>query len=93
MKCYFPTFQTGFKIACALLCSAPTFSFGQAGNEASSGAIIVLSAKGLVQAIDPQGNLVLGTLKPGAVLAEGYSLKTGFGGSCPTLLKWNGCNT
>ena len=31
MKRYFPTFQTGFKIACALLCSAPTFSFGQAG--------------------------------------------------------------
>ena len=85
MKRYFPTFQTSFKIACALLCSAPTFSFGQAGNEASSGAIIVLSAKGLVQAIDPQGNLVLGTLKPGAVLAEGYSLKTGFGGEAALL--------
>ena len=85
MKRYFPTFQTSFKIACALLCSVPTFSFGQAGNEASSGAIIVLSAKGLVQAIDPQGNLVLGTLKPGAVLAEGYSLKTGFGGEAALL--------
>ena len=85
MKRYFPTFQTSFKIACALLCSVPTFSFGQAGNEASSGAIIVLSAKGLVQALDPQGNLVLGTLKYGAVLAEGYSLKTGFGGEAALL--------
>lgn len=62
-----------------------TFAFAhylwsQDKGEPKPGAIIVLSAKGLVQAIDPAGNVVAGTLKPGAVLAEGYSLKTGFGG-------------
>ena len=51
----------------------------------SSGSVIILSAKGLVQAIDPAGNLVNGILKPGAVLAEGYSLKTGFGGEASLL--------
>jgi len=54
--------------------------WSQDKGEPKPGAIIVLSAKGLVQAIDPAGNVVAGTLKPGAVLAEGYSLKTGFGG-------------
>ena len=62
-----------------------TFAFAhylwsQDKGEPKPGAIIVLSAKGLVQAIDPAGNVVAGTLKPGAVLAEGYSLKTGFEG-------------
>ncbi|MDG1139409.1 MAG: FecR family protein [Opitutales bacterium] len=57
----------------------------QDGGEPKPGAIIVLSAKGLVQAIDPAGNVVPGTLKPGAVLAEGYSLKTGFGGEAAML--------
>jgi hypothetical protein len=56
------------------------FLWSQDKGEPKPGAIIVLSAKGLVQAIDPAGNVVAGTLKPGAVLAEGYSLKTGFEG-------------
>ena len=51
----------------------------------SAGSIIVLSAKGLVQAIDQQENLVNGVLTPGAVLAEGYSIKTGFGGEASLL--------
>tara|TARA_B100001093_G_scaffold517697_1_gene600056 strand:+ start:154 stop:2679 length:2526 start_codon:yes stop_codon:yes gene_type:complete len=58
---------------------------GQANGDVKPGAIILLSAKGLVQAIDPNGNVVAGTLKPGAVLAEGYSLKTGFGGEAAML--------
>ena len=67
-----------------ILCLSITVS-GQDNGDPKPGAIIVLSAKGLVQAIDPAGNVVAGTLKPGAVLAEGYSLKTGFGGEAAML--------
>ena len=58
---------------------------GQANGEVKPGAIIVLSAKGLVQAVDPAGNAVSSVIKSGAVLAEGYTLKTGFGGEAAVL--------
>ena len=53
-------------------------SWGQANNQTTSGAIILLSSKGLVQVLDPLGNQVAGPLNPGTVLAEGFSVKTGF---------------
>ncbi len=68
-----------------VFCGIPLHTSGQANENVKPGAIILLSAKGLVQAIDPVGNVVAGILKPGAVLAEGYSLKTGFGGEAALL--------
>ena len=62
-----------------------TLSWGQANNQASSGAIILLKSKGLVQVLDPSGNQVAGPLNPGTVLAEGFSVKTGFAGEVSVL--------
>ena len=53
-------------------------SWAQKNEQPSSGAIILLSSKGLVQVMDPSGNLVAGRLGPGSVLAQGFSIKTGF---------------
>ena len=58
---------------------------GQLNGEIKPGAIIVLSAKGLVQAVDPAGNAVSSAIKSGAILTEGYTLKTGFGGEATVL--------
>ena len=81
MKHYFRFIKTYiFIILASVFYISPLQMSGQANGEVKPGAIILLSAKGLVQAIDPNGNVVAGILKPGAVLAEGYSLKTGFGG-------------
>ena len=52
-------------------------------NEA--GAIIVISSKGNVNAISPTGQVVPSILKPGTVLAEGYSVKTGLTGEASIL--------
>ena len=57
----------------------------QINDEVSSGAIIFLSSKGLVQVLDPSGNVVSANLQPGAVLADGFSIKTGFSGECAVL--------
>ena len=62
-----------------------THSWGQANNQTTSGAIILLSSKGLVQVLDPLGNQVAGPLNPGTVLAEGFSVKTGFAGEVSVL--------
>jgi hypothetical protein len=62
-----------------------THSWGQANNQATSGAVILLSSKGLVQVLDPSGNQVAGPLNPGTVLAEGFSVKTGFAGEVSVL--------
>jgi hypothetical protein len=42
-----------------------------------SGAIIVLNASGLVEAISPDGKKVPGLVKRGSVLTEGFTIKTG----------------
>ena len=81
MKHYCQFTRTLISVIFALVfCGIPLHTSGQANENVKPGAIILLSTKGLVQAIDPVGNVVAGILKPGAVLAEGYSLKTGFGG-------------
>ena len=86
MKHYFRFIKTYiFIILASVFYISPLQMSGQANGEVKPGAIILLSAKGLVQAIDPNGNVVAGILKPGAVLAEGYSLKTGFGGEAAML--------
>ena len=86
MKHYFRFIKTYiFIILASVFSISPLQMSGQANGEVKPGAIILLSAKGLVQAIDPNGNVVAGILKPGAVLAEGYSLKTGFGGEAAML--------
>ena len=65
-----------------LLCNK---SWAQANEGASPGAIIMLSSQGLVQALDPAGNLVAGALSPGTVLAQGFSIKTGLTGEVSML--------
>ena len=60
-------------------------SWGQVNDKASKGAIIILSSKGLVQVLDPSGNQVAGPLNPGTVIAEGFSMKTGFAGEVSVL--------
>ena len=86
MKHYFRFIKTYiFIIFASVFYISPHQMSGQANGDVEPGAIIILSAKGLVQAIDPDGNVVAGILKPGAVLAEGYSLKTGFGGEAALL--------
>lgn len=86
MKHYFRFVRTYiFFIFASVFYIVPLQMSGQPNGEVKPGAIILLSAKGLVQAIDPDGNVVAGVLKPGAVLAEGYSLKTGFGGEAAML--------
>lgn len=50
-----------------------------------TGAIIVLSSKGTVNAISPTGQVVPSILKSGTVLAEGFSIKTGLTGETSIL--------
>ena len=59
-------------------------SLGQVGV-LDSGAIIVLSSKGLVEVTDPQGKIITKTLKPGSVLSEGFTIRTGLTGEMSAL--------
>ena len=59
-------------------------SLGQGGG-LESGAIIVLSSKGLVEVTDPQGKIITKTLKPGTVLTEGFTIRTGLTGEMSAL--------
>ena len=44
------------------------------------GAVIVISAKGNVQAIGENGDILPTKIKPGTILAQGFALQTGVGG-------------
>ena len=59
-------------------------SLGQGGG-LESGAIIVLSSKGLVEVTDPLGKIITKTLKPGTVLTEGFTIRTGLTGEMSAL--------
>jgi hypothetical protein len=58
---------------------------GQIKNVTASGSIIVLTSKGMVNAITPTGKIMPNLIKPGTVLAEGFSVKTGLAGESSIL--------
>lgn len=55
------------------------------GGGLETGAVIVLSSKGLVEVTDPKGKIITKTLKPGMVLAEGFTIRTGITGEMSAL--------
>jgi hypothetical protein len=58
---------------------------GQIKNVTADGSIIVLTSKGMVNAISPTGKILPSLIKPGTVLAEGFSVKTGLAGESSIL--------
>lgn len=70
--------------AAIFLLAFASSSLGQRGGS-ESGAIIVLSSKGLVEVTDTQGKTITKTLKPGTVLTEGFTIRTGFTGEMSAL--------
>ena len=55
------------------------------GGGLETGAVIVLSSKWLVEVTDPKGKIITKTLKPGMVLAEGFTIRTGITGEMSAL--------
>jgi hypothetical protein len=79
---YLPRFILLFLFRVLLL---PFCFFVQNIEANEAGAIIVLSSKGIVNAISPTGQVVPSILKSGTVLAEGFSIKTGLTGETSIL--------
>ena len=69
-----------FRVSLLLICG-----IGQIKNATASGSIIVLTSKGMVNAITPTGKILPSLIKPGTVLAEGFSVKTGLAGESSIL--------
>ena len=85
MISFFVRFRRVEKIYAALFLFAfASSSLGQGGG-LQSGAIIVLSSKGLVEVTDSQGKIITKTLKPGTVLTEGFTIRTGLTGEMSAL--------
>ena len=57
------------------------------GGGLETGAVIVLSSKGLVEVTDPKGNIITKTLKPGMVLAGGFTIRAGITGEMSALFR------
>lgn len=85
MISFFVRFLRVEKIYAALFLFAFASSSSGQGGGLESGAIIALSSKGLVEVTDPQGKIITKTLKPGTVLTEGFTIRTGLTGEMSAL--------
>ncbi|MEC7542533.1 MAG: FecR domain-containing protein, partial [Verrucomicrobiota bacterium] len=77
-------FKTKNLFASLFLVFISSLAMAQGGG-LETGAVIVLSSKGLVEVTDPKGKIITKTLKPGMVLAEGFTIRTGITGEMSAL--------